>query len=70
MLPCARWDLLRQARNVISCVSIHSARAVKLFQAFVSPTVIPTNRSQMAASFIGQQDNRDTDVHYRGFAGS
>lgn len=43
----AREDLLCQARNVISCVSINSARVVKLFQAFVAPTVIPANRAQV-----------------------
>lgn len=46
MLYCARWDLLRKARNVISCVSINSARDVKPFQPFVSPTVIPVNGTE------------------------
>ncbi len=43
VLYCASRDLLREARNVISCVSIHSAWAVKPFQPFVSSTVIPVN---------------------------
>lgn len=40
---CASRDLLRETRNVIGCISINSAWAVKPFQPFVSPTVIPVN---------------------------
>lgn len=46
MLYCASWDLLREARNVISRISINSARAVQPFQPFVSPTVVPVHGSQ------------------------
>lgn len=46
MLYCASWDLLREARNVISRISINSAWAVQPFQPFVSPTVVPVHGSQ------------------------
>lgn len=39
-------DLLREARNVISGVSVYSAWAVNPFQPFVPPTVIPVNRTE------------------------
>lgn len=41
-LYCVRQHLLCEARNVISCTSINSARAVKPFQPFISTTVIPS----------------------------
>lgn len=56
----ATQDLLCQARNVISRVSINSARVVKLFQAFVATAVIPANRARVK---LWQRDeNRNADV--------
>lgn len=46
VLYCASRDLLREARNVVSCISINSAWTVKPFQPFVSPTVIPVNGTE------------------------
>lgn len=50
---CASQDLLRETRNVISCISINPAWAVKPFQCFVSPTVIPANGTESRV-YLGQ----------------
>lgn len=59
---CVSTDLLCEARNVVSCISINSAWAVKPFQRFVSPTVIPWNATESRSLLWTQQERIFTHI--------